>query len=117
MSDGQVPQANTRSFLSVKRDEALTKRCKYEDLIDLKVSLRADRATSVIDFGRLMLGIMWVRFDASHLPPPQLEVIEKHAAAGARRRSLCDVISSSTASKLRLDMAFSAFKAWRYYPG
>ena len=45
------------------RDEALTKRCKYEDFIDLKVSLRVDRATSVIDFGRLMLGIMLVSFD------------------------------------------------------
>ena len=76
------------------RDEALTKRSKYEDFIDLKMSLRTHRANSVVNFSGLMLVIVWVRFDASHLPPLQLEVVVPHAAAGARGRSSSAVLSS-----------------------
>ena len=75
-------------------DKALTKRCKYETSIDLKVSLRDARATSVVDFRRLVLGIMSVRFDAPGIPSPQLEVVGPHPAAGACRTFFCDVLSS-----------------------
>ena len=49
------------------RVEALTKRRKYEDSFDLKVSLRVARANGVGDFSRLMLGITWARFEGAHL--------------------------------------------------
>jgi len=76
------------------RDEALTKRSEYEDFIDLNESLRADRASSVVNFGRLKLGIKSVRFDASSIPPLQLGVVVPHAAACARGRCSFVVLSS-----------------------
>ena len=76
------------------RDEALTKRSEYEDFIDLNESLRADRATSIVNFGRLKLGIKSVRFDASSIPPLQLGVVVPHAAACARGRCSFVVLSS-----------------------
>ena len=90
------------------RDEALTKRSEYEDFIDLNESLRADRATSIVNFGRLQFGIMSVRFVASIIPPLQLGDVEPHAAACARRRCSCVELSRRTPPTIRLDIDFRA---------
>ena len=89
-----IARASLQGGQGRARDEALTKRSEYEDFIDLNESLRADRASSVVNFGRLKLGIKSVRFDASSIPPLQLGVVVPHAAACARGRCSFVVLSS-----------------------
>ena len=91
--------------------QALTKWRKYEDSVDLKVSLRVARANGVGDFSRLMLGITRARLEGSQRPPPQLGVFQRHAAAGARARPTRDLLSVWKPLGCTLDMAPSGFEA------
>ena len=75
-----------------RREEAGTKRLKYDDLIDLSMSLRGNRAKAAVSFSSLMLLITWVRFEACQGLPHRLAISWLHLAAAARSRSSRDLI-------------------------
>ena len=87
-------ECNAQVCQSTLVDEALTRRSKYEGLIDFNVSLRCSRGKDGVRFSSLRLDILKPRSRELHLPPPQPGVFRSLVAAGAPTRTSRDLLSA-----------------------
>ena len=76
-------------------DEALTKRSKSDDTIELKVLLRCATESSDAGVSRLMLAITWVRRERTCAPARGLESSGRTLPHCARARSCRGLLAAS----------------------